>query len=144
MNKISSTLNPDLGILLLRIATGGLMLFHGVSKLIHGHDFIKESIVENGLPAFLWVGVPICEVLAPLLLILGVFSRISGLLIAIVMIFSLYLAHGMESFTISEHGGVSSELNFLYMFAGLALFFTGGGKYSLNKVEMIRKNDKKE
>ncbi len=38
MSKPSSTLNPDLGILLLRIATGGLMVFHGVGKLIEGHE----------------------------------------------------------------------------------------------------------
>ncbi|MCX2585623.1 DoxX family protein [Pedobacter sp. MR22-3] len=133
MNKISSTLNPDLGILLLRIATGGLMIFHGIAKLFHGFDFIKQSLIEKGLPAFVWVGVPVGEVLAPLMLILGIFSRLSGLMIAIVMLFAIYLAHGMSAFTINENGGLDGELALIYMFAGIAIFFTGGGKYVLYK-----------
>ena len=133
MNKFSSTLNPDLGILLLRIATGGLMIFHGIAKLSHGFDFIKQTLTENGLPAFLWVGVPVGEVLAPLLLILGIFSRLSGSMIAIVMLFALYLAHGLSAFTINENGGLDGELALIYMFAGIAIFFMGGGKYVLYK-----------
>ncbi|MBE9601557.1 DoxX family protein [Pedobacter sp. MC2016-24] len=126
-------LNSNLGILLLRMSTGGLLLFHGVSKLTHGHDFIKQTLAEKGLPTFLWIGVPVGEVLAPLLLILGVFPRISGLMIAIVMLFALYLAHGMSTFTLNENGGLDGELALLYMFAGLALFFMGGGKYVIYK-----------
>lgn len=133
MNKFSIKLNPDLGILLLRIVTGGLMLFHGVAKITSGHDFIKQTLVEKSLPAFLWMGVPVGEVIAPLLLILGVFSRLSGLMIAIVMLFALYLAHGMSAFALNENGGLDGELALLYMFAGSALFFMGGGKYVLYK-----------
>ena len=32
--------NNDLGLLLLRVSVGGLMLFHGVHKLIYGVGFI--------------------------------------------------------------------------------------------------------
>lgn len=133
MNKFSIKLNPDLGILLLRIVTGGLMLFYGIAKLTHGHDFIRQILAEKGLPEFLWMGVPVGEVLAPLLLILGVFSRLSGLMIAVVMAFALYLAHGMSAFALNENGGLDGELGLLYMFAGSALFFIGGGKYVLYK-----------
>ncbi|WP_192348716.1 DoxX family protein [Algoriphagus sp. Y33] len=135
MSKFSSTLNPDLGILLLRIATGGLMVFHGVGKLIQGHDFVKASLAEKGLPTFLWIGAPLGEVLAPLLLILGIFSRLSGLMIAAVMVFALYLGHGMQAFTLTDTGGLDGELAFLYMFGGLALFFLGGGKYVVYKTK---------
>ena len=131
MNKFSSKLNPDLGILLLRIATGGLMIFHGVAKLSHGFDFVKQTLIEKGLPAFLWLGVPVGEVLAPILLVLGIFSRLFGLMIAMVMLFALYLGHGMSAFTINENGGLDGELALIYMFAGIAVFFMGGGKYVL-------------
>lgn len=33
--------NTDTGLLLLRISIGGLMLFHGVAKIIHGIDFLS-------------------------------------------------------------------------------------------------------
>ncbi|CAL1518554.1 hypothetical protein MMC2321_02297 [Chitinophaga sp. MM2321] len=35
MNTFPKYKNTDSGLLILRIATGGLMLFHGVRKLIH-------------------------------------------------------------------------------------------------------------
>ena len=135
MSKLSSTLNPDIGILFLRIATGGLMVFHGIGKLIQGHDFVKEALTEKGLPSFLWIGAPIGEILAPILLILGIFSRLSGLMIAAVMVFALYVGHGMQAFTVSATGGLDGELAFLYMFSGIAIYFMGGGKYVLYKVK---------
>ena len=133
--KQSKLFNPDLGLLLLRITTGGLMLFHGMAKLIHGHDVIKAILKENGLPEFLWIGVPLTEVLAPFLLILGVFTRLSGLAISIVMLFAICLFFGTDSFSLSQYGGLKSELNLFFLFAGLSLFFTGGGKYVLTRTQ---------
>lgn len=135
MNKAKASLNDDLGKLLVRMPTGGLMLFHGIYKLIHGHDFIKSSLTEKGFPEILWIGVPIAEVVAPILLILGIFGRISALLISTVMIFSLYLAHGIASFSLTEHGGLEAEYNIYFIFVGLGIFFSGTGKYSIYKPE---------
>lgn len=64
----------DLAILLLRIATGALMLFYGTFKIINGHGYIREFLAERGLPEFLWFGVPLAEVIVPLLLIMGVLT----------------------------------------------------------------------
>ena len=135
MSHSSTNFNSNLGILLLRFATGGLMLFHGIAKLTHGHEHIKGLLAEKGLPQFLWLGVPLTEVIAPLLLILGVFTRLSGLGIALVMVFSIFLAHSADAFTITEYGGLATELNLLFLFGGLSLFFIGGGKYALYKPE---------
>ncbi|WPO92458.1 DoxX family protein [Chryseobacterium sp. HR92] len=125
--------NTDLGILILRISIGVLMLFHGIFKLIHGFDFIKSVLLEHGLPQFLWLGILVMEVIAPILLILGIFTRFSGLGITLLMTFSIYLARLSEAFTLNQFGGLGGELNFLFLFGGLSLFFTGGGKYSLYK-----------
>ena len=38
----------DLGKLLLRLAVGGLMLFHGLHKLFGGVGFISGLLVEKG------------------------------------------------------------------------------------------------
>jgi len=64
-------LNDDLGKLLSRIGVGGLMLFHGIHKLIHGHDFIRSQLSAAGLPEFLALGVPVGEVLAPISIIMA-------------------------------------------------------------------------
>ncbi len=127
------TLNTDVSILLVRIATGGLMIFHGIAKLIKGHEGIKTLLAQKGLPEFLWVGVPVGEIIAPILLILGIYSRISGLFLAIVMLFSIYLAKTNQIFDLTQNGGLEIELNLFYLFCGLAIFFSGSGKYSVYK-----------
>jgi|TARA_B110001452_G_C15174775_1_gene408229 hypothetical protein len=58
MNK-----NTNLGLLILRIAVGGLMLLHGIAKL-NGVSNIEEMSSAIGLPAFLAYGVYITEIVA--------------------------------------------------------------------------------
>ena len=74
----------DLGKLLLRLPVGGLMLFHGIHKLKNGLGFIEKTLADAGLPTYLSYGVLLGEVLAPLLIVFGVFSRPAALLEAFV------------------------------------------------------------
>lgn len=108
------------------------MLTHGLKKIIDGHDYVIQTLVDKGLPEFLWLGVPVTEALAPALIILGVFTRISGLMVSLVMVIAVFLSHSHEIFAINpRNGALAIELNLLFIFCGIALFFTGGGKYSL-------------
>lgn len=119
--------NTDLGLLLLRISTGGLMLFHGVSKLIHGISFLVENMGAFGYAVY------IGEVLAPIAILIGFRTRIAAVLLAVTCVVAVATAHAQEVFTISEHGGYALELLMLYLFGALALFFTGAGKYAASK-----------
>lgn len=126
----------DLGKLLLRLGVGGLMLFHGIHKMINGFQGIKDLLSANNLPEILWLGVPIGEIIAPLCILIGVFTRISALLVAITMFFSIYLAHAAEVFQLGQSGAPVIELNLLYLLGALALFFIGAGRYALYKREV--------
>ncbi len=119
--------NTDLGLLLLRISTGGLMLFHGVSKLIHGISFLVENMGAFGYAVY------IGEVLAPIAILLGFRTRIAAVLLAITCVVAVATAHSNEIFSISDHGGYALELLGLYFFGALALFFTGAGKFAVSK-----------
>ena len=44
--------NADLGRLLLRLALGGLIIFHGIAKLRGGIDPITQLVTATGMPAF--------------------------------------------------------------------------------------------
>lgn len=123
--------NQDIGKLLLRITVGGLMLFHGIHKLTHGHDFIISSLESKGLPGFLWMGVPVGEVLFPVFLILGLFTRTASVVIAFTMAMSIYLAFSGTAFQMNEFGAWNAELNIFYLFVSVAIFFLGAGKYSV-------------
>ncbi|HJV20286.1 MAG TPA: DoxX family protein [Sediminibacterium sp.] len=137
MKITESTRLQDFGLLVLRLSIGGLLILHGLAKLFHGHEFIRGMLAEKGLPQFLWLGVPITEVLAPLLLILGVFSRMAGASIAVLMVLTIVLAHLPNAFTITETGGLEIELNLLYLFGALTICFTGPGGLALYRPTRI-------
>jgi len=126
----------DFGKLLLRLVIGSLFLLHGIHKMLHGFDGVKGALVKNGFSEFWWIGCFVGEIIAPICIILGLFTRISSLLVVVVMIFSLYLIFGASTFELNpKTGALITEANFLYMFSALALYFLGGGRYCLYKKE---------
>ena len=127
--------SDDAGKLILRLTVGGLILFHGVSKLLNpmgALGMISGQLSTVGLPVFIAYGVYIGEVLAPLMLILGFFTRIGGLLVVGNMIFAVVLVHTSQLFTMSKTGGWALELQGFYLFCGLAIYFLGSGKFAVN------------
>ena len=123
-----------LGKLILRLTLGVLMSFHGISKLMHPArtlDTMSGMLTAAGLPTYLAYGVFIGEVLAPILIILGIYSRIGGLIVVINMIFALLLAHSAQLLTLSKTGGWALELQGFYLLTGLALFFLGSGRIAV-------------
>lgn len=125
--------NADLGRLLLRLGLGGCILFHGVAKLIGGIDGISQLVTSHGLPAFLAYGVYVGEVVAPVLVILGFYSRIGSLLIAVNMLVAVGLVHVGDLFKLADTGGWAVELQALYLVTAVALALLGPGRYSINE-----------
>ena len=125
--------NNDLGKLLVRFSVGGLMLFHGIHKLKNGLGFIEKTLVDAGLPTYLSYGVLIGEIVAPLLIVLGILSRPAALIEAFVMVAAIYLVHAGELFSLTQHGGYALELQFFYLFGSFAIIFLGSGKYSVSR-----------
>jgi putative oxidoreductase len=121
----------DIAKLLLRLTVGGLMMFHGISKLINGIPWLGPVVTGAGLPEFIKYGVFFGEVVGPLLLILGYRTRIGALLVVTDMLFALFLAHRQQIFSIGQAGGWAIELPAFFLFASLAVFFAGGGRFSL-------------
>ena len=132
---ILSSLSPDTGRLILRLCVGGLMLFHGVAKIMHpaSLDFISGMLTANNLPVFLAYAVYIGEVVAPLMVVVGYQARIGGLLIATNMLFALFLAHTGDFFSLSEHGGSAIELQLFYLLSATAVVFLGSGKLAFKQ-----------
>ena len=128
-------LSADVGRLILRLTVGGLMLFHGVAKILHpaSLDFISGMLTANSLPTFLIFGVYIGEILAPLMVMFGFQTRIGGLLIVINMLFAILLAHSGDLFSLTEHGGYAIELQMFYLMGAAAIMFLGSGKYAFKQ-----------
>ncbi len=109
------------------------MLFHGVHKLIHGFGFIISKLKAAGLPELLVAGVPIGEVVAPLLIILGLYTRPAALVQAFLMGMAVWLVHMGQIASLDSHGGYALELQAFYLFGAIAVALLGAGRYSVAK-----------
>ena len=124
--------NDAAGKLILRLCVGGLMLFHGISKLTNpgSVDFIGSKLAATGLPEALAYGVYVGEIIAPLMIIIGLLCRAGAALIVVNMLFAIFLVHTGDILALTDHGGWRLELQGFYLFGGLALCFLVSGKYA--------------
>ncbi|MES2529734.1 MAG: DoxX family protein [Pseudomonadota bacterium] len=125
------TNSDDTGKLVLRVALGVLILLHGIAKLSSGVGFISGMLVSHGLPAALAYLAYIGEVVAPVLIIVGVFTRPAALVIAINMLFAFGLVHMKDLTAITKTGGWALELQGMYLFGAIAVALLGAGAFSL-------------
>ena len=85
--------NYHIALLLLRISVAFTMLIYGTTKLLFGNEFIETVVLDYGLPKFFSYGVYVGEIIAPILIIIGFRTKISGLVFALNCI-SLQLIEG--------------------------------------------------
>jgi putative oxidoreductase len=126
------TASADIGRLVLRLVLGALILFHGVAKLRGGVDGIGGMLAGHGLPSVLAYGAYVGEVLAPVLLIVGAWTRAAAALVAVNMLFALGLAHMGDLTTIqAKTGGWAVELQMMFLWTAVAIMLLGAGRFSL-------------
>lgn len=123
--------SDDTGKLILRLSLGILILLHGLAKLSSGVGGIAGMLSSHGLPGFLAYFVYVGEILAPLLVIIGICTRLGGLIIAINMVVAIMLAHSGQIASTTNTGGWALELQGMFLFSALALAFMGAGRFSL-------------
>lgn len=123
----------DVGKLLVRLSIGGLMLIHGLTKIIYGNEQVNQILTDVGIPNFFSFGVFIGEVLGPILLIVGYKVRLGAFFIAINMLIAILLVHSSQLNEISPSGGWMIELNALYLLGAIAVMFLGSGRLAISK-----------
>jgi putative oxidoreductase len=131
MQTTTYTNTDDTGKLVLRVALAILLLFHGYGKLTGGIGFVATMLAKAGLPAALGYLVYVGEVIAPLMILAGIFTRPAALVVAINMIVAVLLVHTSQFFTLDKTGGWALELQGMYFFAAVAVALLGAGRYSV-------------
>ncbi len=121
----------DTALLILRLVLGILVLLHGISKLPPPPKDIAAMLTQANLPAVLAWGVYVGEIVAPILLIVGVWTRLAAVVVAINMIVAVLTAHTGELFSLGDQGGYALELQAMFLFVAIALAFTGAGRLSV-------------
>lgn len=116
----------NLGLLLIRLSTGGLMLQYGFQKLQNFGEWKATFPDPFGVGGTLSLGLCIfAEFFCSILLMLGLFTRLSLIPLIINMLVVVFVAHAADPFSEKEHG-------LLFLFPHILLFLTGPGRFSLD------------
>jgi len=124
-------MSDDLGKLLARLSVGVLLLFHGIHKLLTGIAPIKQMLAGHHLPEAFSYGAYFGEIVGPVLIILGLFSRLGGALVAFNMVVAIYLAGGPRLLALAPSGGYALELEMFYLLGGVLVALLGAGRFSV-------------
>jgi putative oxidoreductase len=123
----------DWGKLLLRLTIGVLLILHGIAKLRNGIGWMAGPLGAFGLPAFIGYGAYVGEIVAPLLLIVGKWTRLAGLVVAFNMLAAIVLVRRDSIAKLNQGGGWDIELEILFLLGGIAIFLLGSGRYAISK-----------
>lgn len=126
-----------IGLLLLRVVFSAAMLTHGIpklEKLISGKAVEFVNLFGLGETATLVLAV-LGEVLFPILVMIGLRTRLAAVPVAITMGIAVFHIHWGDPFR-------DQEMALLYFVAFLTLIFTGGGNYALDSI-LGKKNRRK-
>lgn len=118
--------SPDLALLILRVALGLIFVAHGLSK-INNMEATVGFFAMFSIPAFFAYIVAWVEFLAGIAMILGLYTWVAGILIALVMAFAIIL--------VKSKGGdiLKAEIDFMAFASALTIAFIGPGKFALMK-----------
>jgi putative oxidoreductase len=124
-----------LGFAGVRVFVGLAMAFaHGLGKIPPSEGLIT-GIAAQGFPlaiVFAWM-VGLIEFLGGIFIALGLFTRVMGLLWALVMSGAAFVIHATDPFNIQERA-------FLYLAFGILYLCHGGGRYALDNLINKPKN----
>ena len=122
--------HSNYGTLILRVIVGIVFIVHGYLKLA-GLEGTGGFLSSLGVPAagFFAIVVALVEFFGGIALVVGLFTRYVGLLLAIDMLFAIILFHGKNGFLLSNGG-----YEFVLVLLAASIFFLlhGAGKYSLD------------
>ena len=131
MSKLlnSEPIALDFGLLLMRVMAGGGMFYaHGWNKLVHFSDKMDSFSDPLGIgPTFSLILVVFAEAICSLLVMLGLWLRVSTIPVIVAMIVAAFVSHAGDPF-----GDRESAL--FYLAAFMTLFFTGSGRFALDRV----------
>ncbi|WP_218240626.1 DoxX family protein [Comamonas fluminis] len=113
--------NPRAAMVLLRTTLALLMLFHGWAKIRHGIGGIELMVEARGAPGWLAYAVYLGEVVAPLLLLVGLWVVPAALVIAINMLVAFFLVHTKQVLMLQNSGGWSLELQAFFFVTAIVV-----------------------
>ena len=125
--EIKEKILNDVVFLGLRSAIGVIFIVHGIGKLNPGFVNFLSSL---GIPPEMQIPIALAELIPGILLIAGVLSRLSAVLLSIIMLGAIFLVKGAQS--IAGDGGV--EFDLILLASVLVIMIVGPGKISISQI----------
>ena len=126
-------LSTSSGKLLLRVTVAGLMLFHGIDKLQNGIGGIEKMVTGANMPSWIAYGVYVGELIAPTLILVGLWTRPAALIFAFNMVVALFLAHRGDFTRLGSHGEWAVESPMFYLLTAICIILLGPGRFCLGR-----------
>ena len=122
-----NSLSGDFGLLVLRVFAGlSLALAHGLGKIPPSPQF-QSSVESLGLPAQMaWLSAA-AETVGGVGLAAGLATRVMGLIVAGNLSVAAFLQHANDPYG-------RKELALLFLATAICFLFTGGGRFSLDRI----------
>jgi putative oxidoreductase len=123
----------DVGLLAIRLLSGGMMLTHGIPKFdrLFGEGPVKFADPFGLSPEISLGMVLFAEVGCSLLVMLGFKTRWATLPLLFTMLMASFYAHGNDTFS-------DKELSLLFFTLFLSVLISGGGRYSLDHIRYFK------
>lgn len=115
----------DLVILGLRLSLGAIFLAHGLGKFNPGFLNFMNSL---GFPPEMQIPLALAETVPGILLIVGVLTRFSSILLAIVMMGAIFFVKHAANLT----GNGGFEIDLILLASNLVIIVTGPGRISIS------------
>ena len=127
--------SKDVGLLILRLTLGGIVIAHGVTKLIEGINVSADALASLGLPYPypLAIAVIAAEIGGGALLVLGVASAVGALAIASLLVLAIVKIHWRNGFFLRRLPRCPGQIPHGYEYAlacvamALCVLLTGPG-----------------
>jgi putative oxidoreductase len=100
--KALNNLQP-LALLGLRVALGIIFIYHGYPKLAHPTAAMHGAFVDHGLPSYFVQVAGMIETIGGGLLLVGLFARVAGLLLAMEMAIAIWKVHSRSYLAVHEY-----------------------------------------
>tara|TARA_B100001094_G_C17540277_1_gene488804 strand:+ start:129 stop:500 length:372 start_codon:yes stop_codon:yes gene_type:complete len=118
---------PNLGLLILRLGFSLGLITHGYGKflkVINGNFKFADPLGIGVTPSLILASFG--EFIAPVFIIIGWKTRLFSIFPAFTMLVAFTISHDGDPFS-------RKEKSLMYLIAFITIYFTGPGKYSLDK-----------
>ena len=126
-SEIKEKVLNDVVFMGLRSAIGVIFIVHGIAKFNPGFSNFLSDI---GLPLEMQIPIALAELVAGILLIIGVLSRLSVSLLSIILLGAIFHVKGAQSLT----GDRGIELDLILLASFLVIMIAGPGRISLSHI----------